>query len=162
QAKDAGELKDDRPEIVKGSYEPVGKVDIAAIRARAQKAESAAPAPGPSAPVPQDEPSPTFAQRSAAFTQASPLTSLPKPKVVNKSGGSSAFAGTKAPTPGGFEPKAATAPSPVGAASRTFADQGGKTPAQIWAEKKARERGASGSGPAIPASGYTGAPPVLE
>jgi len=28
---------DDRPTIVKGAYEPVGKVDIAAIRARAQK-----------------------------------------------------------------------------------------------------------------------------
>lgn len=33
----AKNAKDDRPTIVKGAYEPVGKVDIAAIRARAQK-----------------------------------------------------------------------------------------------------------------------------
>lgn len=29
----------------------------------------------------------------------------------------------------------------IGSASRTFADEGGKTPAQLWAERKARERG---------------------
>ena len=33
----AKKTEDDRPTIVKGSYEPVGKVDIAAIRAKAQK-----------------------------------------------------------------------------------------------------------------------------
>ncbi|KAK5941292.1 actin binding protein [Knufia obscura] len=162
QAKESGQIKDERPETVKGSYEPVGKVDIAAIRARAQKPESSFSPPEPAAPEPQEDEQPSLAQRSAAFSQSSPLTSMPKPKVVNKFGGSSAFTGTKAPTPGGFGAKPAAPAAPVGAASRTFADQGGKTPAQIWAEKKARERGASGSGSGLPPSGYTGAAPVLE
>jgi len=47
-----------------------------------------------------------------------------------------------------------------GTASRTFADQGGKTPAQLWAEKKARERGTSGSAEGLPPSGYTGQSPI--
>ncbi|KAK6372814.1 actin binding protein [Lithohypha guttulata] len=163
QAKESGQLKEERPETVKGSYEPVGKVDIAAIKARAQKPESAiSPRAEPPAPDSQEEQPPSLAQRSAAFSQASPLTSLPKPKVTNKFGASSTFTGTKAPTPAGFETAQPATAAPVGTASRTFADQGGKTPAQIWAEKKARERGASGSGSALPASGYTGTTPVLE
>lgn len=160
QARESGQLKDERPETVKGSYEPVGKVDIAAIKARAQKPESAI-SPPPEPPISEyQEEQPSLAQRSAAFSQASPLTSLPKPKVTNKFGASSTFTGTKAPTPGGYEAKPLAPSAPVGAASRTFADQGGKTPAQLWAEKKARERGSSGSGSAIP--GYIGAAPVLE
>lgn len=162
RAKESGQLKDERPETVKGAYEPVGKVDIAAIKARAQKPESSfSPTEPPAASEPEQEP-PSLAQRSAAFSQASPLTSMPKPKVVNKFGGGGAFTGTKAPTPGGFGAQSAAPAAPVGAASRSFADQGGKTPAQIWAEKKARQRGASGGVSDLPPSGYTGAPPVLE
>ncbi|KAF3764882.1 hypothetical protein M406DRAFT_80991 [Cryphonectria parasitica EP155] len=143
----AKDQEDLRPTPVKGSYEPVGKVDIAAIRARAQK---------PAEPAQQEEeaPRPSLAERTSAFNQPAQserLTILPKPKVANKFGGASTFTGTKAPTPGGLGFGAPTTPSaaPVGAASRTFADQGGKTPAQLWAEKKARERGASGSGSTI-------------
>lgn len=169
RAKESGETKDDRPEIVKGSYEPVGKVDIAAIRARAKQSEDAAPArqPQPVSPAATgtSEEAPerpqSLADRSAAFSQGPErLTSLPKPKVANKFGGGPSFAGTKAPVPGGFESKPLAPAAPVGTASRTFADQGGKTPAQIWAEKKARERGVSGSGEGITPSGYTGASPV--
>lgn len=144
----AAKNQDDlRPTPVKGSYEPVGKVDIAAIRARSQK---------PSDPAEEEEaPRPSLAERTAAFSQSGQserLTSLPKPKVANKFGGASSFTGTKAPTPSGLGLGAPAVPAaaPVGAASRTFADQGGKTPAQLWAEKKARERGASGSGSALP------------
>lgn len=138
----AAQKTDDRPTPVKGAYEPVGKVDIAAIRAKAQK------------PTPDEAEEPQasrpLADRAAAFSQPAQserLTSLPKPKVANKFGGSS-FSGTKAPTPGGmgFGGPAAPSAAPVGAASRTFADEGGKTPAQIWAEKKAKERGGSGGG----------------
>lgn len=162
QAGGSGQLKDDRPETVKGSYEPVGKVDIAAIRARAQKPESAvSPTREPEPQEQEQEKQPSFSQRSAAFSQGGPLTSMPKPKVVNKFGGSGTFTGTRAPVPGGFEAKPAQA-TQVGAAGRTFADQGGKTPAQIWAEKKARERGASGGGSPVTPSGYTGVPPVSE
>ncbi|KAK3984295.1 Drebrin-like protein [Cladorrhinum sp. PSN332] len=125
--------QDERPTIVKGAYEPVGKVDIAAIRSRAQK------------PVEQEEEPAapkSLAERSAAFAQSERLTELPKPKVAKKFG-ATPFTGTKAPTPGGLGYGAASAatPPPVGAASRTFADQGGKTPAQLWAEKKAKQSG---------------------
>lgn len=136
QAKQEETTKDDRPGPVKGSYEPVGKVDIGAIRARAQK-----PSDTPEAnPVIQsDERSGLSEQPSSATPER--LTTLPKPKVSNKFGGGPTFTGTKAPIPGEFGAKPAPAP-PVGMASRTFADSAGKTPAQQWAEKKAREGGA--------------------
>jgi drebrin-like protein len=159
RAKESGQLKDDRPEIVKGSYEPVGKVDIAAIRARAQQPTDAPSRPQPSAPEPaaEEEPRPrSLAERSAAFSQGPErLTTLPKPKVANKFGGASAFSGTKAPLPGGFEAKPLAPSAPVGTASRTFADQGGKTPAQLWAEKKAAQ---GGGAPA--SSAYTPTSPI--
>ena len=167
QARETGTTEDERPKIVKGSYEPVGKVDIAAIRARAQKPlDTSSPAQdtiprkstGGSDKIP-DEPR-SHTDPSAAFATSERLTSLPKPKVSNRFGGGSAFIGTKAPTPGGFEQKTAPAAAPVGTASRTFADQGGKTPAQIWAEKKARERGQSGSGDNIPPSSATLQSPI--
>ncbi|KAI0172110.1 hypothetical protein GGR52DRAFT_573254 [Hypoxylon sp. FL1284] len=141
----AKEKKDDRPTPVKGAYEPVGKVDIAAIRARAQKPADSEPEPEP-AEAPR-----SLAERSSAFNQAERITELPKPKVAKKFGGAAAFGGTKPPTPGGLGFGGPSAPSatPVGSASRTFADQGGKTPAQIWAEKKAQQGGApSASKPA--------------
>ncbi|KAI0109678.1 hypothetical protein GGR51DRAFT_512386 [Nemania sp. FL0031] len=134
----AKEKKDDRPTPVKGAYEPVGKVDIAAIRSKAQK---------PSEPEPEaegDYQPKSLAERSAAFSRSERLTELPKPKVAKKFSGASSFMGTKAPTPGalGFGgPSPAAAAAPIGTASRTFADQGGKTPAQIWAEKKAQQGG---------------------
>jgi hypothetical protein len=146
---------DDRPTIVKGAYEPVGKVDIAAIRAKAQKPSDDSPrrvSPVVTATstgsAGDDEPK-SLAARSAAFSQSERLTTLPKPKIASKFGSSTNnFTGTKAPTPGVFGLQSApptSVPAPVGAASRTFADEGGKTPAQIWAEKKARERGFSGA-----------------
>jgi hypothetical protein len=156
----AKKTEDDRPTIVKGAYEPVGKVDIAAIRARAQKPSdeparhiSPAGTGASAASNTSDEPK-SLADRSAAFSQSERLTTLPKPKVANRFGSSASnFTGTKAPTPGVFglqSAPAAAAPPPVGAASRTFADEGGKTPAQIWAEKKARERGLSGAADTTP------------
>ena len=120
----AREKKDDRPTPVKGAYEPVGKVDIAAIRSKAQK---------PSEAEPESDYQPkSLAERTAAFNRPERLTELPKPKVAKKFSGASSFMGTKAPTPGalgfgGPSPAAGGAP-PVGSASRTFADHGGKTP----------------------------------
>jgi drebrin-like protein len=128
--------QDDRPTVVKGAYVPVGKVDIAEIRARAQPQR-------PSEPEETAEKK-SLAERSTAFSQPERLVELPKPKVAKKFG-ATPFTGTKPPTPGGlgFGAPAAAAPPPVGAASRTFADQGGKTPAQLWAEKKAKQGGGS-------------------
>lgn len=140
QAREAGQGSDERPAPVKGTYEPVGKVDIAAIRAKAQGGDS------PSVPSSRISPAVTGASgdsgdRSSAFTHSERLTSLPKPKVANKFGGGSAFTGTKAPLPGEFGQTPTPSAAPVGVASRTFADEGGKTPAQIWAEKKAKQQG---------------------
>ncbi|KAI1814709.1 hypothetical protein GGS20DRAFT_394702 [Poronia punctata] len=146
----AKEQKDDRPAPVKGAYEPIGKVDIAAIRSRAQKPSEAEPE------ADEEYQPPSTAERSAAFSQAERITELPKPKVAKKFTGASSFMGTKAPTPGalGFGgPSPVPAAPVVGTASRTFADQGGKTPAQIWAEKKAQQGGVpSGSPSPRPAS----------
>jgi len=156
QSQAASSSQDDRPSVVKGSYEPIGKVDIAAIRAKAQR-----PLEGNTSPIRRvslaatetsarsndhDEPRP-IADRSAPFSTSERLTSLPKPKVANRFGPTtSSFAGTKAPTPGVFGLETSLSPGvpPVGA-SRTFADEGGKTPAQIWAEKKARQQGTGGT-----------------
>ncbi|KAK1837331.1 hypothetical protein QBC39DRAFT_7074 [Podospora conica] len=131
----AKKTNDDRPTTVKGAYEPVGKVDIAAIRARAQKPAEAAE---------EEAPPKSLADRTSAFAQSERLVELPKPKVAKKFGGAP-FTGTKPPTPGGlgFGGLAAPVAPPVGAASRTFADQGGKTPAQLWAEKKGKQSGAA-------------------
>ncbi|KAK4673519.1 actin binding protein [Podospora pseudopauciseta] len=137
--------QDDRPAVVRGAYEPVGKVDIAAIRAKTQRPVEASEEP--SAPK-------SLAERSAAFAQSERLTELPKPKVAKKFG-STPFTGTKAPTPSGFGAASVPAPSPVGAASRTFADQGGKTPAQLWAEKKAKQGGSISSASPGPAPEIT-------
>ncbi len=139
---------DDRPTVVKGAYEPVGKVDIAAIRARVQKPSEGSASPSsnlsPAVTGASEEQS-SVSQRSAPFSTSERLTSLPKPKVANRIGSNTnSFAGTKAPTPGSFGLESTSTPAapPVGV-GRTFADKGGKTPAQLWAEKKAKERGTS-------------------
>ena len=162
---------DNRPTPVKGSYEPVGKVDIAAIRARARQpseGETSTPNQVSSMNTGTSSRSNDHAQeqqslpdRSIPTSSSERLTSLPKPKATNRFGSSTgSFGGTKAPTPGGFGLESKPTPTtPSIGAGRTFADQGGKTPAQLWAEKKSRERGLSGvsdnpapgtSGPATP------------
>ena len=169
QAQEKGNTHDERPNVVKGSYEPVGKVDITAIRARAQKpAEGATSPPSSISPAAtgttvrsseRGEEQDSLADRSASFSTSEPLTSLPKPRITNRFGsGTTSFAGTKAPTPGGFGLESRSTPAaPLVGAGRTFADQAGKTPAQLWAEKKARERGLSGESDNLP-SGIGGSP----
>lgn len=173
QAQETGDTKDNRPGIIKGSYEPVGKVDIAAIRARAQKPaeETHRPPSNVSSSVtgfparssdPGNEES-SYPSRSGSLSTSERLTSLPKPKIGNRFGSSASnFSGTVAPKPRGFDSGSlnSTAAPPVGV-GRTFADQGGKTPAQIWAEKKARERGLSGGNGNQPPSGSGGPTPPL-
>ncbi|KAK5117669.1 hypothetical protein LTR62_005092 [Meristemomyces frigidus] len=137
--------QDDRPTVVKGAYEPIGKVDIAEIRRKAQAAPPPSASTSSQPTADEDERPKSLADRSAAFTSSERMTSMPKPQVANRFGSqASSFAGTKAPAPGGFGAKAPAPAAPVGAASRTFADQGGKTPAQQWEEKR-RARGLSGA-----------------
>lgn len=150
QAHEAGNLKDDRPEPVKGAYEPVGKVDIAAIRAKAQKADETVTKPKES-PVPFERP--PISTTESDINQSSRLTSLPKPKVSNRFGGGPAFTGTKPPLPTTGNATSVAPAAPVGSANRAFADQGGKTPAQLWAERKAKERGQDSGAATTPSNG---------
>lgn len=155
--------KQDTPEIVKGSYEPVGRVDIAALRAQAQPRPAARSAPPTEELERRTKP---LSESSPTFSQSERLTSLPKPKSAKKFGAGAPVFGTKPPTPGAFgiAPTVPTAP-PVGAASRDFGSSGGKTPAQLWAEKKAKGQGTSSASETATSSlssGYTGQqyPPV--
>ncbi|KAK9780845.1 hypothetical protein SCAR479_02031 [Seiridium cardinale] len=144
----AREKQDDRPAVVKGAYEPVGKVDIAAIRAKAQKPAEAAPQEDTS------ERPKTLSERTSAFTQSERLSEMPKPKVAKKFGGASSYQGTKPLNPGGFGLLGPAGGAPVnpqiGAAGRSFAAASGKSPAQIWAEKKAAQGGGVTSSTATP------------
>lgn len=151
---------DDRPISVRGAYEPVRKVDIAAIRAKAHKPSEDLTSSSRDVSTTMSTQSVDRINQSAPYSASERLSSLPKPKITNRfAAGSSNFAGTKAPTPGIFGLESQISPSsPPAGVGRTFADQGGKTPAQIWAEKKARERGAGEVGEqAVPArtSGVT-------
>lgn len=173
QAQETSDTKDDRPSIVKGSYEPVGKVDIAAIRARAQKpAEEPHRTPSNVSPsvtgfsgrsIDHANEESSHPSRSGPLNTSERLISLPKPKVGKRfESSASNFSGTVAPKPRGFDSGSlnSSAAPPVGV-GRTFADQGGKTPAQLWAEKKARERGLSGGDGSQPLSSSGGPTPPL-
>lgn len=159
QARETGELGDDRPEPVKSAYEPVGKVDIAAIRSRAQPPSESAASPGEPVNSRKTNEAGPAPERTISFSPAERLTSLPKPKVGNKFGANVAFPGTKPPLPAGISQNPNPPAAQIGSASRTFADQGGKTPAQQWAEKKERERQASEAGPS---STYRASEPMIH
>jgi len=150
---------DSKPELVKGAYQPTGKVDIAAIRAKAQAPEPVRTST-PKTDEQDDEPK-SLTDRASAFTQQPSSTSsssfgrlqsLPKPKPTKAfgTGGSGAFTGTKPLTGFGSAAPTIAATAPIGTANKDFASQGGKTPAQIWQEKKARERGLSGASESAP------------
>ncbi|KAF3287610.1 hypothetical protein TWF970_007322 [Orbilia oligospora] len=140
-----------RPEVIRGAYEPIGKVDIAAIRAAAQPPREQAPAPVPTASGEEEEQTRSLSDRASAFNKPAPsasagrISALPKPKPAKQFGTSPAF-GTKPNLPSqyGIGPSVSSS-APVGAANKDFASAGGKTPAQIWQEKKNRERGFSGT-----------------
>ena len=165
QAQEGASGQDDRPNVVKGSYEPVGKVDIAAIRAKAQPpSETTKSSFGKMSPAvtevsmrsSESDDAKPLSERSVPFSSSERLMTLPTPKIANRYGSNmSSSVGNKAPTPSiyGLESKLSPGAPPVGA-SRTFADEGGKTPAQIWAEKKARERGSSAASEQPTSAGF--------
>ena len=166
-AKEKGDVRDEKPTAVKGSYEPVGKVDINAIRARAQGPGGAASPPTSMSPSATGT-----SQRSSDNDNSSGrISALPKHKPTGNFGGSN-FTGTRAPLPSSFDSQPSVPQAPqIGAAGKTFADSAGKTPAQQWAERKAKQGGSvttssTDTSRAIPAqtsggaggwqSGYTG------
>jgi drebrin-like protein len=114
------------PEIVKSSYTPIGRVDIAAIRAQAQQQQKQ--------PEPKSESSyvGTSGYQPVQLSKPKPLTSRFGPTVGR--------GGTIAPMP--YVPVQES--KVIGGASKNFAtDASGKTPSQLWAERKAREKGLS-------------------
>lgn len=167
--REAQDKHDDRPAAVKGSYDPVGKVDIPAIRARAQQPSEGTASP-PSTIYDTITGNSSRSNDQGEVQASPPNRSAPpskseRPTVANRFGSSTiSFTGAKALTPGGFasESKKIPAGPPVGV-GRTFADQGGKTPAQLWAEKKARERGLSEAGDNPPSGiGNSAAPTTSQ
>ena len=123
------------PEIVKSTYTPVGRVDMAAIRSQAKESQPSA-----------------LMESSSSYVGTSGYTpvQLPTPKPLASRFGptTTGRTGTVAPVP--------TAPAreskAIGGASRNFAtDASGKTPSQLWAERKARERTSSGGVPSVTA-----------
>ncbi|KAI5804946.1 hypothetical protein EDC01DRAFT_641447 [Geopyxis carbonaria] len=157
-------VNDDGQEVVKGGYQPIGKIDIAALR-KGYKEERPDPVKGAYQPVdlgsikkqppvrePEQQKPVPVAERTSAFNQSERLTSMPKPKVAKKFGPGAPSYGTKPLTPGGFglgsSPSVPSAPQ-IGSINKTGIT---KSPAQIWAEKKARERGLSGASETSPPS----------
>ena len=128
------------PEVIKGSYTPIGKVDIAALRAQAKEQEqnSRSSAPPQRSPQPDRDTSSSY-----VGTSGYKPVQLPPPKPL---GGSSRTFGPSVSRSGGTVAPMPTGPlresKAIGGASKNFAaDASGKTPSQLWAERKARERG---------------------
>ena len=111
----------DKPSLVKGTYEPVGKIDIAALRARAE-----GNATGPSSP-------PAF--RSSSGHQEQQQTS---PRSTSARFGGSNLAPSPALT--------SVPPAKSRGFSKNFTSEAGKTPSQLWAERKARQSSSGGDG----------------
>ena len=149
------------PEIVRGGYQPVGKIDIAAIRAQAKAAEEYQQRQSRTPPSPQTAKFDAREETYVGTTGYSPV-SLPKPKpLVTPPTFQAAPPKPVAPRFGAGAPRfragsgGTVAPMPIapareskviGGASKNFAaDASGKTPSQLWAERKARERGLSAS-----------------
>lgn len=143
----------DKVEPVKSTYTPIGAPDIAALRAQGNSDRSASKstqsrpeAAGTSyepAAVPETG---SLKDRMAAFKQAASSPSSDggatktEPKKTNPLAsrfGAGAAAGSRS----GIVPATGYESKALGGMSRNFGSEGGKTPAQLWAERKARERG---------------------
>ncbi|ORY81918.1 hypothetical protein BCR37DRAFT_23832 [Protomyces lactucae-debilis] len=133
---------------VKSSYQPIGRPDIAALRAQGS-GDQEAPSRGSTgttyrpAEVPKTG---ALADRMSAFTNnetsstAPPTTTRPRQSSnpLASRFGQPSF-GTKPALPG----QQTTGSKALGGLSKNFGAEDGKTPAQLWQERKARERGES-------------------
>ncbi|KAK9236262.1 hypothetical protein V1525DRAFT_407510 [Lipomyces kononenkoae] len=139
------ELEAEKPEIVKGAYQPIGKVDIAAIRAQAKQNEEYTKPVPTTTPESDHEKPPVFKGRLGPFSSgpAERLSELPKPKI-DKPALASRFGGTSfATTPPLPRDPIGSQAKVIGGISKNFANEGGKTPSQLWAERKAKAAGGS-------------------
>lgn len=132
-------------EPIKSSYQPIGRPDIDALRSQAQTdSPSLTSEKTGTAYQPADIPKTgSLDDRMSAFTKPSSSDSSPPAsrKVSNPlaSRFGSGASGTKPLVPTGA-PRESKA---IGGLARNFGSEGGKTPSQLWAERKARERGES-------------------
>lgn len=178
-----------KPSPLQSSYQPVGKVDIAALRAQASKKPSSfasepkithtpatsttkssndedeykptsvhdrmrafgGSAVSSSADDDEDEAPKSLKDRMKSYQgNAERMTELPKHKTNNAVANRFSAASTPGTAPSlpktsfGSTPKSSTGPS------RDFASAGGKTPAQIWAEKHAKNSGSHVAAPRAP------------
>ncbi|KAK9475515.1 uncharacterized protein V1510DRAFT_358756 [Dipodascopsis tothii] len=132
---------DTKPEIVKGSYQPIGKVDIAAIRAQGKRADDVK-TQTQSNITESDGPKTSDSMKN--FSSTGRISELPKPKVdraVTARYGGDSFKGTKPPSvPSSMGPMRNSSKA-SGGLSKNFGSENGKTPAQLWAERKAAREG---------------------
>ncbi|ANB15439.1 Abp1p [Sugiyamaella lignohabitans] len=144
-----------RPEPLQSSYKPIGKVDIAAIKAQAsanKRENDSVPTPEPSERAvssnyeeEQEDTTPKpVKERMSAFSGSGRLTELPKPKVNNSvsSRFQPATRGTAPSLPVDAFGRPVSAPK-ANAGFKDFGSEGGKTPAQLWAEKHAKQTGST-------------------
>ncbi|KAG7662741.1 ABP1 [[Candida] subhashii] len=162
-AKDVEERDfDQKPlESVPSAYKPT-KVNIDDLRK--QKSDTISSTPKASSFKPQDKeeddkPKP-LSERMKAYNDPNDgrLTSLPKPKVAHSVASRYAPSATSSGAPSfGSKPvigaKPAQANKLVGGASRDFGSQGGKTPAQIWAEKRGQYKTVAGGEEPVKSAG---------
>lgn len=132
------------------AYKPT-KVDI--VELRKQKSDTISLQPKPAAFKASEDAEkkdlpPLLASRVLAYTSNDDgrLTELPKPKVTNSVG--SRFQPAAAAPSFGAKPSFGTtqdAPKENVGFSRSYASEGGKTPAQIWAEKRGKYKNVASS-----------------
>lgn len=140
------ETKEPANEPVKSSYQPIGRPDINALRAQGEAQNPSLSSSAGTSYQPVEVPKTgSLADRMAAFTNknaASDSTNVPTARkasnpLASRFGGS--IGGTKptVPSTGARDSQA------IGGLGKNFGSENGKTPAQLWAERKARERGES-------------------
>lgn len=132
-------------ETIKSSYQPIGRPDINALRAQGQSENPSLsqPTSGTSYKPVEVPKTGSLADRMSAFSGNSapaPDNSTPR-KTSNPL--ASRFGGAVAGTKPAIPTSNAGASKAVGGLAKNFGSEGGKTPAQLWAERKARERGES-------------------
>lgn len=132
-------------EPIKSSYEPIGRPDISALRAQGESHHSASSAEhtGTSYHPVEVPKTGSLADRMSAFTGSNekapsspPMRKTSNP-LASRFGSSIAGSRSSVPTTGVHESKA------LGGLAKNFGSENGKTPSQLWAERKARERGES-------------------
>lgn len=140
-------------ESVPSAYKPT-KVNIDELRKQKSDTVSSQPKPFKAPEPAKDEPSEpaSLSERLKTYkaneepSSDGRLTSLPKPKVNHSVASRFAPASESNTASFGSKPTFGAAPvkkEVVGGMSRNFANQGGKTPAQLWAEKRGQYKSVS-------------------